>query len=275
MSFTQLILHASLPVQLIMLLLAFMFIYCIYIIWSKWILLKFATRDLNIFEKHFWSGADISKLHQEAQQKGTECTGLEAIFLSGFQEFLRLRNQVSYEPEFVVSSASRAMRATLTREIDELESHLPWLATTGSVSPYFGLFGTVIGVMNSFIALGSARQVTLAQVAPGIAEALIATAIGLMAAIPAVMAYNRFVTQVEKISLRYENFVDEFANILARQYSQYQNQQHQLKQGLRTQTNPQQQQQQQSSQAYGQTNTLQNTSREQVAKPRTYNGPIL
>lgn len=225
LSITQLVLHASLPVQMIMLLLAGMFIYCLYIIWTKWALLKFATRDLNKFESHFWSGADISKLHVDAQQKGADCTGLEAIFLSGFQEFLRLKNQVGYEPEFVVSNASRAMRATLTREVDELESHLPWLATTGSVSPYFGLFGTVIGVMNSFIALGAVKQVTLSQVAPGIAEALIATAIGLMAAIPAVMAYNRFVTQVEKMSLRYENFVDEFANILARQYSQTHSQQ--------------------------------------------------
>ncbi len=220
MSFWSLIMGASPTVKVVMLILCFMVLYAMFIIYKKWVFLKLSTREANQFEQVFWSGADIGKLYQNAKQKGGDATGLEAIFLSGFQEFLRLRHLPSSDLDFIIGNTNRAMRAALAREIEELEVHLPWLATTGAVSPYFGLFGTVWGVMNSFRALGAVKQVTLGQVAPGIAEALIATALGLIAAIPSVIAYNRFIYQVEKLTSRYENFVDEFSNILARQYNQ-------------------------------------------------------
>lgn len=219
MSIFHLIGDASLTVKGVMSILFIMLVYAGFLICKKYIFLKLATRSADYFEQQFWSGADISHLYQIAKQKGQDTEGLEAIFLSGFQEFLRLSHQPLHDPEFVVSNANRAMRATLSREVEELEAHLAWLATTGAVSPYFGLFGTVWGVMSSFQALGAVKQVTLAQVAPGISEALVATALGLMTAIPSVMAYNRFVYNTEKLTLRYENFIDEFSNILARQYS--------------------------------------------------------
>lgn len=218
MSFAHLILGASPVVQFIMLLLVLMSGASWFVIFKKRMTLRDARQSADAFEDEFWSGIDLATLYTRVNGKPDGSLGMEAIFLAGFQEFLRLRNQHGVEPETVVGSAQRAMRAALTREIDELEMHLGMLATTGSVSPYFGLFGTVWGVMNSFRALAGVKQVTLAQVAPGIAEALIATAIGLFAAIPAVIAYNRYVGDVERLIGRYETFIDEFSNILQRQF---------------------------------------------------------
>ncbi|HXG28380.1 MAG TPA: protein TolQ [Nevskiales bacterium] len=218
MSFAHLILGASPVVQAIMLLLLLMSVASWTVIFKKRMSLNQARAAADSFEDDFWSGIDLASLYNRIGRREQEASGMEAIFLAGFQEFLRLRNQPMADPEMVVGSAQRAMRAALNREVEELEMHLQMLATTGSVSPYFGLFGTVWGVMNSFRALGGVKQVTLAQVAPGIAEALIATAIGLFAAIPAVMAYNRYVTDVERLLNRYETFMDEFSNILQRQF---------------------------------------------------------
>ena len=148
---------------------------------------------------------------------GGECAGLENIFQAGFQEFARLRGQKGMEPMDVVEGAQRAMRVSLSREVDGLEQHLSFLATVGSTSPYIGLFGTVWGIMNAFRGLAKAQQATLAMVAPGIAEALIATAMGLFAAIPAVVAYNRYANEAERLISHYESFIDEFASILQRQ----------------------------------------------------------
>ena len=168
------------------------------------------------FEDRFWSGADLSKLYNEVSSKGS-VTGIESLFVSGFKEFARLRKSNINSPQAIVDGTHRAMRVALSREVDQLELHLPFMATVGSISPYIGLFGTVWGIMNSFIALGAVEQATLAMVAPGIAEALIATAMGLFAAIPAVMAFNRFSHHVEKLENGYGNFMEEFSSILQRQ----------------------------------------------------------
>ena len=175
-----------------------------------------AQVDLKKFEDKFWSGADLNKLYQELSARQS-LSGLASLFTSGFKEFVRLRKSAHSSSESIMEGSSRAMRVSLSREIDELERHLPFLATTGSISPYIGLFGTVWGIMNSFIALGQVQQATLAMVAPGIAEALIATAMGLFAAIPAYVAYNRFISQVEKLENSYGNFMEEFSSILHRQ----------------------------------------------------------
>lgn len=173
-----------------------------------------ARREAKRFEETFWSGTDLTTLYSGVgKEEGAE--GLQAIFVAGFREFLRSRSQA--EPELVVDSSRRAMRAAMSRELDVLDSQLSFLATVGSTSPYIGLFGTVWGIMNSFRALGDVQYATLSLVAPGIAEALVATALGLFAAIPAVMAYNRFSDQLERLAGRYENFMEEFSNILQRQ----------------------------------------------------------
>jgi biopolymer transport protein TolQ len=217
MSFAQLILGASLVVQLIMLFLLIISITSWTIIFKKRLALAQARREAVEFEDEFWSGIDLTVLYSRLNKKEEDAYGMEAIFLAGFQEFLRLRNQTHLDPEMLVSGAQRAMRATMNGEFEDLDMHLPLLATIGSTSPYIGLFGTVWGIMNSFRALGTVQQATLTQVAPGIAEALIATALGLFAAIPAVIAYNRYSTEVERLVARYETFIDEFANILQRQ----------------------------------------------------------
>ncbi len=175
-----------------------------------------ATQQLKAFEDKFWSGADLSKLYSEISAK-KQIQGIESLFVSGFKEFARLRKSNISNPQIIVDGTHRAMRVALSREVDSLETHLPFMATVGSISPYIGLFGTVWGIMNSFIALGAVKQATLAMVAPGIAEALIATAMGLFAAIPAVMAYNRFSHKVEKLENSYGNFMEEFSSILQRQ----------------------------------------------------------
>lgn len=217
MSLAHLVLSASPVVQLIMLLLLLMSLASWTIIFKKRLVLAQAKRDAIGFEDEFWSGIDLTVLYSRLNKKEEDVYGMEAIFLSGFQEFLRLRNQTHLDPEVVVSGAQRAMRATMNGEYEELDLHLPMLATVGSTSPYVGLFGTVWGIMNSFRSLGAVQQATLTQVAPGIAEALIATALGLFAAIPAVIAYNRYSTEVERLLSRYETFIDEFSNILQRQ----------------------------------------------------------
>lgn len=178
--------------------------------------LKTAELALKAFEDKFWSGADLSKLYSDISAK-PQVQGIETLFIAGFKEFARLRKSHIDNPQIIIDGTYRAMRVALSREVDSLETHLPFMATVGSISPYIGLFGTVWGIMTSFIALGAVKQATLAMVAPGIAEALIATAMGLFAAIPAVIAFNRFSHKVEKLENSYGNFMDEFSSILQRQ----------------------------------------------------------
>jgi len=217
MSFWSLVANASLIVQLIMLVLALISLGSWWVIVKKQLVLSSAKGAADQFEDDFWSGIDLASLYARISRQKEPVWGMDAIFLAGFQEFLRLRAQPTADPDSVVSGAQRAMRATGSRELDELEMYLPLLATAGSTSPYIGLFGTVWGIMNAFMALGVTQQATLAQVAPGIAEALIATAMGLFAAIPAVVFYNRYAHSVDRLANRYETFMEEFSNILQRQ----------------------------------------------------------
>jgi len=216
-SFIGLFLQASWLVKFVMLSLLGMSIYSWTLIFSRSRVLNAAKNSLAHFEERFWSGLDLSRLYKETSTRSERITGGEKIFYSGFKEYSRLHRMPGRSVESVTEGAHRAMRVALSREIDELETGLASLATTGSISPYIGLFGTVWGIMNSFIAIGAVQQATLAMVAPGIAEALIATAIGLFAAIPAVMAYNRFSTQVGKLETSYINLMEEFTSILHRQ----------------------------------------------------------
>lgn len=216
LSFIDLIIEASLLVQAVMFLLLMFSVVSWAMIFQRRSVLNQARIQAKRFEDKFWSGADLNKLYSEVS-KNAEVKGIETLFLAGFKEFARLRQSNIQSSQEVVEGTHRAMRVALSREVDRLETHLAFLATVGSISPYVGLFGTVWGIMTSFIALGSVQQATLAMVAPGIAEALIATAMGLFAAIPAVMAYNRFSYSVEKIENSYGNFMEEFAAILQRQ----------------------------------------------------------
>jgi biopolymer transport protein TolQ len=179
--------------------------------------LKQATKDSDEFEDKFWSGADLSQIYQDVKKRKDDLSGTEEIFYSGFTEFLRLRKSNAESPAFIMEGTGRSMRVAVSREVEDLETNLPFLATVGSISPYIGLFGTVWGIMHAFIALGEVKQATLAMVAPGIAEALIATAMGLFAAIPAVMAYNRLSNKVGKLEHNYATFSEEFHSILHRQ----------------------------------------------------------
>ena len=215
-SILHLFLDASILVQFVMFVLLCFSIACWAMIFQRRKVLGIATAELKAFEDKFWSGADLSKLYSETCTK-PKVQGIESLFVAGFKEFARLRKSHIDNPQIIVDGTHRAMRVALSREVDGLEKHLPFMATVGSISPYIGLFGTVWGIMNSFIALGAVKQATLAMVAPGIAEALIATAMGLFAAIPAVMAFNRFSHQVEKLENSYGNFMDEFSSILQRQ----------------------------------------------------------
>lgn len=214
-SILHLLLEASIVVQAVMLILVGMSITSWAMIFKRKKVLKAALDDAKKFEDRFWSGVDLSKLYAEVSAR-QQVDGLESLFKAGFKEFARLHKS-SRQSAAVMDGTHRAMRVALSREVERLEQDLPFLATVGSISPYIGLFGTVWGIMNSFIALGSVQQATLSMVAPGIAEALIATAIGLFAAIPAVIAYNKFSHEVEQIESSYVNFVEEFANILHRQ----------------------------------------------------------
>ena len=216
-SFIGLFWQASLLVKLVMLLLLGMSVYSWTLIFSRSRMLSNAKASLEHFEGRFWSGHDLSRLYKETAARSERIVGGEKIFYSGFKEYFRLHRMPGRNVESVTEGAHRSMRVTLSREIDDLETGLPSLATIGSISPYIGLFGTVWGIMNSFVALGEVQQATLAMVAPGIAEALIATAMGLFAAIPAVMAYNRFSTQVGKLETAYINLMEEFTAILHRQ----------------------------------------------------------
>lgn len=215
-SFFDLFLQASLLVKSVMLcLLGFSIASWTMIIQRSKAISKAQLQSMN-FEDKFWSGADLSRLYKDISAKG-EAEGIDSLFVAGFKEFARLRKTQVTSPQAVMDGTHRAMRVALSREVDKLETHLSFLATVGSISPYIGLFGTVWGIMNSFIALGAVQQATLAMVAPGIAEALIATAMGLFAAIPAVMAFNRFSHSVEKLENTYGNFMEEFSSILQRQ----------------------------------------------------------
>ncbi len=216
MSYWHLIQNASLVVQLVMVLLVLASVMSWTFIFRKWKTVAKARRAADNFEKRFWSGGDLGDIYKQVQAKGKRTYGMENIFEAGFREFARLRKQDSAVAMDVLHGAQRAMRVAQAREMDALETHLSFLATVGSTSPYVGLFGTVWGIMNSFRALGNVEQATLSLVAPGIAEALIATAIGLFAAIPAVVAYNRFANHVERLDNRYDTFSDEFSTILQR-----------------------------------------------------------
>ena len=217
MSFFHLISGASLVVQLVMLLLLTVSMVSWTMIFRRRSVLKQARIAADEFEDRFWSGGDLATLFREVTAQSQNAIGMAGIFQSGFNEFARLRKQPGADPRAVVEGAQRVMRVVLSREMDDLETHLSFLATVGSTSPYVGLFGTVWGIMNSFRGLGTANQATLQMVAPGIAEALIATAMGLFAAIPAVIAYNRYSNDVERLINRYDNFLEEFSTILQRQ----------------------------------------------------------
>lgn len=217
LSLLDLIINASFLVQLVMLLLLLASFASWTMIFRKRTAMKRARRAADEFEDQFWSGKDLVSLYNRINAGKQPSAGMERIFQSGFKEFARLRNQSSVDPRAILDGSQRAMRVALSREVDLLDVHLPFLATVGSTSPYVGLFGTVWGIMNSFRALGNASQATLAMVAPGIAEALIATAMGLFAAIPAVIAYNRYAADMERLVNRYDTFVEEFSTILQRQ----------------------------------------------------------
>ena len=212
-----LLLGASLPVKLVLgLLIVFSFASWVIIFRKKQMIDK-AMRGADEFEERFWSGADLAGLFREVTADGDQITGIESIFEAGFREFARLRQRRQMDARTMLEGAQRGMRVAQTREIDRLEQNLEFLANVGSISPYVGLFGTVWGIMIAFQGLASVKEATIAMVAPGISEALIATAMGLFAAIPAVWAYNRFATKIERISVRYDTFVEEFSSILARQ----------------------------------------------------------
>ncbi|HUH88615.1 MAG TPA: protein TolQ [Pusillimonas sp.] len=216
-SLLSLLLDASFPVQLVMLVLVIISVMSWTYIFSKRAALKRAHTQTRRFEDDFWAGGDLTVLQQSIAGRRDEHGALARIFDAGMTEFLKARRSTPGSGEAVLDGPRRAMRATYQREMDSLESHLNFLASAGSVSPYIGLLGTVWGIMHAFIGLSSMQQATLAAVAPGIAEALIATAIGLFAAIPAVVAYNRFTNEIDRLSIRFDSFIDEFLNILQRQ----------------------------------------------------------
>lgn len=216
LSLLHLIFNASLLVQLVMLILLLASVVSWSMIFNKRVLLNRARREADRFEDLFWSSEDLSPLYNRINSKRHDITGMEKLFEAGFKEFARLRSQEKKDPEAMLESAQRAMRIAMNKEVDYLETNLSFLATVGSTSPYIGLLGTVWGIMNSFRALGNVQQATIAMVAPGIAEALIATAMGLFAAIPAVIAYNRYSNDVERLINRYDIFLEEFLSILHR-----------------------------------------------------------
>tara|TARA_B100001248_G_C27311324_1_gene422103 strand:+ start:215 stop:889 length:675 start_codon:yes stop_codon:yes gene_type:complete len=217
LSILQLILEASFVVQLVMLLLLLCSIASWALIFSLNKNLKKINGQTTAFEAEFWSSEDIGAYYSNLVAQNNKLEGIESVFESGFREFLRLRKKDILDTSDILEGCQRSMKVSITREIETYEDSLPTLATIGSVSPYIGLFGTVWGIMNSFQALGNVSQATLAMVAPGISEALVATAMGLFAAIPAVIAYNRFASQIDRLVARYEMFAEEFLAILRRQ----------------------------------------------------------
>ncbi len=216
MSLLTLVMNASLPVQVVMLLLLAASLISWTIIFSKRGLISRTKAASDDFEADFWSGGDLNTLYRDASRRKGGSIGMASIFEAGFREFNRSTAQEDIEPARVVEECQRAMRVAQMREVDRLEQSLATLATIGSTSPYVGLFGTVWGIMNSFRALGNVQSATLSMVAPGIAEALVATAMGLFAAIPAVIAYNRYADKVVRLEIRYDGFMEEFASILQR-----------------------------------------------------------
>ena len=216
LGFLHLILNASLLVQLVMLSLVITSFVSWTMIFNKRVMLNKAKKAADRFEGQFWELEDLSPLYNRISNSRNPVTGMEKIFEAGFKEFAKLRGQENTQPDAVIEGAQRAMRIAMNKEIDVLETNLSFLATVGSTSPYVGLFGTVWGIMNSFRALGNVQQASISLVAPGIAEALIATAMGLFAAIPAVIAYNRYSNDVERLISRYDIFMDEFSSILHR-----------------------------------------------------------
>ena len=216
MSLTTLITGASLPVQMVMAILLIVSVFSWWYIFIKVMTIGRGEKEAESFEHTFWTGGDLNKLYEGLSVGRNKPHGMSSIFEAGFKEFVRLKKQPGLEVSDLMEGSRRAMRAAYNREMDDLDSHLPYLASVGSVSPYIGLFGTVWGIMNAFRGLANMAQATLAHVAPGIAEALIATAIGLFAAIPAVIAYNRFSSSVDRLAVRYESFIEEFTNILQR-----------------------------------------------------------
>ncbi len=216
MSLFSLVSGATLPVQAVMTLLLLASLVSWWYIFIKVSMLYRAGDEADAFEHAFWNGGDLNKLYESLSSGRRRAQGMSAIFEAGFKEYTKLKRQGGMEASDIMEGARRAMRAAYNREMDELDAHLPFLASVGSVSPYIGLFGTVWGIMNSFRGLANVAQATLAHVAPGISEALIATAMGLFAAIPAVIAYNRFTANVDRLAVRYESFIEEFTNILQR-----------------------------------------------------------
>ena len=217
LSIASLVMGASLLVKFVMLVLLLASLISWALIFVKRRELRKAKDEASKFEDRFWSSEDLTALFSSVSQRRGETVGMEGVFEAGFSEFARLRKRDGIDPAMVLEGCQRSMRIEISRRIEELENHLPFLATVGSVSPYIGLFGTVWGIMNSFQALGNVHQATLAMVAPGISEALIATAMGLFAAIPAVIAYNRYSTSIDRLYARYEIFSEEFSAILQRQ----------------------------------------------------------
>ncbi len=216
LSFIHLILNASLVVQLVILALIITSLVSWTMIFNKHVILNRAKNEADKFEGQFWSLEDLTPLYNRISNNHYVATGMERIFEAGFKEFARLRKQEAIVPVAVLEGAQRSMRIALSKEVDFLETNLSFLATVGSTSPYVGLLGTVWGIMNSFRALGNVQQATISMVAPGIAEALVATAMGLFAAIPAVIAYNRYSNDVERLINRYDTFQEEFSSILHR-----------------------------------------------------------
>lgn len=217
MNIVDLFLGASLLVQCIMLLLLGFSVASWAVIFQRSRILTKANKQIDNFEERFWSADELNALFTQSQTNKENISGTEHIFYSGFKEFSRLYKINPNMPDAALDGASRAMRLSMNRELDSLEQNIPFLGTVGSISPYIGLFGTVWGIMHAFIALGAVKQATLQMVAPGIAEALIATAIGLFAAIPAVMAFNRLNLRVSRVEQNFLNFIDEFSAILQRQ----------------------------------------------------------
>ena len=216
LSILHLVLNASLVVQLVMLLLVVVSVTSWAAIFRKLFALGRVKSLNDEFEREFWSGTSLNDLLSAATQNAKQSGPMERIFASGMREFQKLRERRISDPSTLLDGARRAMRASYQRELDVVESNLSFLASVGSVSPYVGLFGTVWGIMHAFTGLASLQQVTLASVAPGIAEALVATAIGLFAAIPAVVAYNRFARDIDRVAIKLETFIEEFSNILQR-----------------------------------------------------------
>ncbi|MGN0920637.1 MAG: protein TolQ [Cellvibrio sp.] len=217
LSVVHLILEASFLVQLVMLLLVAASVVSWVMIFQRYQYQRRATEAFTNFEAQFWSGIDLNQLYRQSSSNPESAEGIENIFRAGFKEFNRLTKQVGADSDAVMEGSQRAMRVALAKEEEKLEEHLPFLASVASVSPYIGLFGTVWGIMNSFLGLSNVHQTTLATVAPGIAEALIATAMGLFAAIPAVLAYNKFSARAETLLNHYQTFAEEFSALLHRQ----------------------------------------------------------